>query len=76
MPTTMQECENGNDVHARVWLATMCMFLKAWCKMHNQTNSDGEGTGKETLNTIRKGTSDNTTGKRSPPRDCGGRNSV
>ena len=58
---------NGNNVCARVFrkrLATMCVFSNAWCKMHGWTNSDAEGTGAS------------TTGKRSPPGDCGESRSV
>ena len=42
----------------------MCVFFKAWCKMHGETNNDADGT------------SASTTGKRSPPGDCGRRRSA
>ena len=44
-------------------LVTMCVF-EAWCKMHGWTNSDAKRTGAS------------TTGKRSPPGDCGGKDAV
>ena len=70
----MEECMNGNNVCARLRLvsicvfpkvvATMCVFSKAWCKMHGWINSNAEGT------------SANTTEKKSPPGDYGESRSV
>ena len=73
----MRERENGKDVHTRVWLVTMCVCLKAWCKMHGRTNNNGEGTDKETPDISNvEGLGVSTNGKRSPPRDREGRSSV
>ena len=60
----MQVCDWCQCVCFRKRLATMYVFSKAWCKMHGGKNSNVEETNAS------------TTGKRSPPGDCGRRRSV